>query len=393
MILFLCAKSVVQYKYHCKKNMDVEMFSLRIIKKLKKLTKKPGVFFRDCLNKRYPVIYNEVLCPESEETILIKHDDSLEKQIIIDFPIDIVFTWVDDQDLKWQEKYSYYKRISQNHGQYATDVARFSNHNELYYSLKSIKKNMGWVNNIYIVVDGQSPSWINEFSDVYIIDHKDIISCDYLPTFNSHVIEAHLHLIKDLSEHFIYFNDDVFAARKLLPGHFFRSENISSLFISKKNLIDMSLRGVLTPTLSASMQSRRLIQSKFSKLIDTPLVHSYVPLTKKNYEHVWQDFNKEIHSFLGNKFRTNNDLNLATFLVPWYSYVCGRATPVRDICYYFNVRSAAAKDFYKSLLKKRMSEAPHSFCANDFTSTKKNVVDYKISLINNLNKYFDNESN
>ena len=45
------------------------------------------------------------------------------------------------------------------------------------------------------------------------MDHREIIEQEYLPTFNSHVIEANLHKIPNLSEHFIYFNDDVFVAK------------------------------------------------------------------------------------------------------------------------------------------------------------------------------------
>lgn len=52
------------------------------------------------------------------------------------------------------------------------------------------------------------------------MDHREIIDHDYLPTFNSHVIEANLHKIPNLSEHFIYFNDDVFVAKPLQKAIF-----------------------------------------------------------------------------------------------------------------------------------------------------------------------------
>lgn len=363
-------------------------------RKLKKLIQSPGVFFKDYFNKKYPEIYNEIQCPKSDESILIKHDLELENQIVNNFPIDVVFTWVDNSDIKWQRKYDFFKNKNiDSQGQYATDLARFSNHNELYYAVKSVRENLSWVRNIYIVTDKQCPSWISEFFDIYVIDHTEIIDEKYLPTFNSHVIEAHLHLIPELSEHFIYFNDDVFVARKLSSGHFFRSETISSLFISKKSLNDMQARGILTPTLSASLKAKALLEKKFSYFIDITLVHTYVPLRKSIYEKVWAEYGSDITGFLDNRFRTNNDLNLATFLVPWFSYCTGYAVPVRDICYYFNIRSPSAKKYYQVLSNISKDERPHSFCANDFTSVaKKTMENYQASLINNLDIYFYRES-
>lgn len=95
-------------------------------------------------------MYNEVKCPRDEESILVQHDLAMECQINIDFPIDVVFTWVNDKDPEWQRKYQSYMRTSTGvHGQYATDEARFTNHNELYYSIKSVVKYLPWVRTIF----------------------------------------------------------------------------------------------------------------------------------------------------------------------------------------------------------------------------------------------------
>lgn len=360
-----------------------------MLRKFKKFVHSPGVFFRDFFNKKYPRVYNEILCPKEEETILIQYDLEFEKNINIDFPIDVVFTWVNDNDPEWKLKLNKYKDIDRhNHGQYASDNARFNNHDELYFSIKSVRKNISWVRNIYIVTDSQIPEWLCEFNNVIIVDHRDIISEDFLPTFNSHVIEAHLHRINGLSEHFIYFNDDVFVARPLLPGHFFKNKKITSLFISKKSLSKMKSRGVITPTLCASFNAKEILRNKFCYDIDIPLVHTYVPLRKSMFEMVWNTYNKEINAFLGNKFRTNDDLNLATFLVPWFTYCSGYSIFTRDICYYFNIRSPVAKTYYLALTKYSSKDAPHSFCANDFTETKKTIINYQLPLIAKLKSYF-----
>jgi hypothetical protein len=365
-------------------------------KKIKKFFKSPSIFFKDYLNKKHPVIRNEILCREEEEKILIEHDLAMESIIDVGFPIDVVYTWVDSNDPVWSmKKNQYIKKNESLLGNYATDIARFSNHNELFYSIKSVEKNLPWVNRIYIVTDKQIPDWYDaeKNNKIKIIDHTDIINKKYLPTFNSHVIEANLHKIEGLSEHFVYFNDDVFVARKLPPGHFFKSNGLASLFISAKSLRKMLSRGYETPTLSASMRSAELLNKKYKFKPDVPLVHTYVPLRKSMFEMAWNNFSIEINDFLANKFRTNEDLNLATFLIPWLSYNQAKATIERDICYYFNIRSRSAKSFYLALKRlKEIESMPHSFCANDFNTNISPDENYSENLSNALKHQFISET-
>ncbi len=362
------------------------------MRKLKKFFRHPGIFVRDHLNKKYPIIRNEIACSQDEEHILIRHDLAMESQIKIDFPIDVVFTWVDDSDPNWKKRYQDYKQqINQdNIGEYATDPARFNNHDELRYSLGSVLKFLPWVRRIYIITDNQRPKWLKTSERVKIIDHSEIIDHEYLPTFNSHVIEAHLHKIPDLAEHFIYFNDDVFVARPLPAGHFFRSNGIASLFMSKKSLTIMQEKGTNTPTLSASLNSASILNYDFNFIIDHTLVHTYVPLRKSMFEEAWNLYSTDVEAFLPNRFRTNNDINMATFFVPWLSYIQEKAVPSRDICYYFNVRSPAAATYFKVLeIAKKKGTLPHSFCANDFNTKIKTNGDYKGLLESALKHHFE----
>lgn len=362
-----------------------------ITKKIKKFMKCPDIFFRDYFLKKKPIIRNEIRCSEEEENILLRHDLELEKVIPTDFPIDVVYTWVNNKDPDWKKKMEDHKYNDKMYAAYATDDARFTNHDELYYSVISVLENMPWVRKIFIVTDKQIPVWYanNKNNKIIIVDHKDIISSEYLPTFNSHVIEAHIHKIKKLSEHFIYFNDDVFVGRPLLPSHFFGRNGIASLFIAHKSLGAMRSRGVITPTLSASFNSKIILED-FGMDVDNPLVHTYVPLHKTTYEYLWNNYEERINVFLGNKFRSDNDLNLATFLVPWMSYCLGKSYPKRDICYYFNVRSPNSVDFYKAIKKACDTKTmPHSFCANDFNSVEqKKIIDYEDNLQKMLSTHF-----
>ena len=50
-----------------------------------------------------------------------------------------------------------------------------------------------------------------------------------LPTHNSHAVEAQLHRIEGLAEHFLYSNDDMFFGRPVAPELFFSPAGISPL--------------------------------------------------------------------------------------------------------------------------------------------------------------------
>lgn len=368
-----------------------------LYQKAKKLINTPSLFFRDYLNKKYPIFSNEQKINQNDEAIIAKYElqQSLLESTLLsqDMPIDVVFTWVDNTDKAWQDKYKFTNNNNNNNniGLYAQDNSRFENHNELYYSVYSVLQNLNWVNRIFIITDNQEPAWLNKINNpkITIIDHTQIIDKQYLPTFNSHVIEAHLHNIPNLNENFIYFNDDVFVAQPLPKTHFFAPNGNASIFLAEKSLSAMKSKGVITPTLFACENCQKLLQRTHHANIDMPLVHTYIPLKKSYFEKAWQLYGEDITNFLSNQFRSNNDLNLATFLVPYLMYFEGKSATRQEICYYFNIRSNHAQTQYRTLLqKKQAKEPPHSFCTNDFNSNQQ-TSDFKEQLENFLKYYFD----
>lgn len=369
---------------------------MKYFKKAKKFVKHPCFFLRDFFNNKYPVVNCEQNYYENEEAALLRIGDKLTElegriKSRENFDVDVVFTWVDSKDTTWQDKFQLYQSITDiaKLGLYADDHSRFDNHNELYYSISSIRQYLPWVRKIFIVTDEQTPSWLSDFDSIIMIDHKDIIDSEYLPTFNSHVIEAFLYRIPELSENFIYFNDDVFVGKPAEKEHFFQKNNLASIFVADKSLLAMCNRGLLTPTLSASLKSQALLKDHYGFDIDSPLVHTYVPLKKSTYKEAWDIFETEIRKFTVNKFRTNNDLNMATFLVPWMMYCSGQSVFKTDICYYFNIRSNHAINQYKRLLvRKKYGDTPDSICANDFNSLSSGTLNHAKELQKTLDKYY-----
>jgi hypothetical protein len=90
----------------------------------------------------------------------------------------------------------------------------------LKHSIRSLTLHAPWIRNIYIVVaDGQKlPSFLNSSSErIILVPHSTIMRKDCLPTFNSCAIESRLHIIPNLSECFLYLNDDVILLNTLKP--------------------------------------------------------------------------------------------------------------------------------------------------------------------------------
>jgi len=119
---------------------------------------------------------------------------------------------------------------------YGEDISasRFEDNDELRYSLRSVEKHAPWVRHIFIVTNGQIPSWLNlDDERVTVVSHSDIfLNKSHLPTFSSPAIESHLHRIPGLSEWFIYMNDDVLFGRDVWPDDFVTASGAQKVYLT-----------------------------------------------------------------------------------------------------------------------------------------------------------------
>lgn len=141
-----------------------------------------------------------------------------------DFPVDVVVTWVDGSDEGWVAERARYERSDSSIADdWAKGAIRFRDWNTLRYWFRGIEQNMPWVRYVHFVTYGHIPSWLDERNPhLRIVRHEDFIPSRYLPTFNSHTIELNFHRIPELAEHFVYFNDDVYALRPLAKSDLFK---------------------------------------------------------------------------------------------------------------------------------------------------------------------------
>ncbi|MGN0249990.1 MAG: stealth family protein [Oliverpabstia sp.] len=133
--------------------------------------------------------------------------------------IDFVVLWVDGTDPEWQKERSRYCPQDENNG---NSDNRYRDWELMRFWFRGVEKFAPWVNRVFFITNGQVPSWLNvKHPKLRLVKHQDYIPKQYLPTFNSNVIELWLHKIPDLSEHFVLFNDDMFLTAPVKPSDFF----------------------------------------------------------------------------------------------------------------------------------------------------------------------------
>ncbi|MDV6379949.1 stealth family protein [Pediococcus pentosaceus] len=198
--------------------------------------------------------------------------------------IDFVVTWVDGDDPEWLRKKQKYNPTE---AKLNTDI-RFRDYGTFKYWFRAVEKYAPWVNKIYIVTEGHLPEWLNIANKKLVtVKHSDFMPNKYLPTFNSNAIELNLHRIKDLSEHFVLFNDDMFLMNMTKSTDFFK-EGLPKDF------------GVYSPTVP---------YKEFSNII-----FNNIRVVNNNFSK-YEDVKRNLFKFFNYKYGTQNLRSAMT--MPW----------------------------------------------------------------------------
>lgn len=225
--------------------------------------------------------------------------------------VDLVYLWVDDKDENWIKKRDSF--LNPELKSEAVACCRFRDNDELKMSLRSVEKHLPWINKIFVVTDGQIPRWLDtENPKIEVVFHEQFIPQEYLPTFNSNVIEAFLHKIPGLSEYFLYANDDVFLNENLAPDFFFnkKGQPIARLhnIVHKKN-------EKLNYYHSVIKKAQNLIEKKYGIKYNFEGHHCVDAYTKTLYADCVREFESEYKFFYGNRFRQKNDIQRVLVLL------------------------------------------------------------------------------
>ena len=245
--------------------------------------------------------------------------------------IDFVITWVDMEDPKWKAEFSKYsgKKDNEKNG---VSEARFRDYGFLKYWFRGVEKFAPWVRKIHFVTSGQKPEWLDENNPkINLVNHKDYIPAEFLPTYNSVVIERYLHKIPDLAEHFVYFNDDFYIINNISTERFFKNgvpcdiavfqynPSWSQWYKRIKNNLKIINRHFDKKEVMArdhgkwfhkSYGSRarwNYLLKPYGKFITLRTPHNAQPYLKSTFEEVWAVAEKELTETSANRFRTVTD--------------------------------------------------------------------------------------
>ena len=135
--------------------------------------------------------------------------------------IDFVTPWVDGSDPEWiSERDAYSKNWDGSDPANGDD--RYRDWGLLKYFFRSIAKNAPWVGTVHFLTWGHLPSWLNvTHPKLNVVKHEDYIPVEFLPTFNSNVIELNAHRIEGIAEQFVLFNDDLLILSPVCEDDFF----------------------------------------------------------------------------------------------------------------------------------------------------------------------------
>lgn len=288
--------------------------------------------------------------------------------------IDIVYTWVDGNDKHLAEiKRNLQKKL--NIYTVATDECRFYNNDELKYSLRSLEKYANWINNIYIVTNNQCPEWLNTNNHrIHIINHADIMPENSLPCFNSNAIEHCLINIPNLSEFFLYANDDYFFADFVTPEFFFKKSKPIYRYNGRYARNDDFYNAFL-------MNSEQLIYNKFKKRYDRYPHHNIDPYVKSQMKKCYETFKNEIDKTIFSQFRQKTDIQrsiYASYALATnegiYKVITDKNSPLYKRIWKFLHKKFPKDSIYASTSNTQIISVlkqykPKLFCVNDTEKT------------------------
>ncbi|HBT85390.1 MAG TPA: hypothetical protein DEB12_05715 [Porphyromonadaceae bacterium] len=246
--------------------------------------------------------------------------------------IDFVVTWVDMNDPKWKADFSKYSKKGIDNTTNEFSEARFRDHGFLKYWFRGIEKFAPWVRKIHFVTSGQKPEWLNvDHPKLSLVNHSDYIPEKFLPVFNSCLIEIYMHKIPDLTEHFVYFNDDFFIINNLSKERFFtnglpndiaafrHNSGIGLWSKTLKNNIKIinerfDKREVMArdhdkwfhPSYGKRARLTRLLKP-YGKFITLMTPHNAQPYLKSTFNEVWDYAGDKLTKASENRFRSTQD--------------------------------------------------------------------------------------
>ena len=307
----------------------------------------------------------------------------------VDFPVDVVYTWVDGSDPAWVErKRRAWEQVAPGSvSDFSANSSRYLSRDELRYSLRSLDAYAPWVRTVYLVTDDQVPAWLDTTNPrIRVVSHQELFAgTGRLPTFNSHAIESRLHRIEGLSEHYLYLNDDVFFGRPVSPELFFGGNGTSRFFLSRAHVALGEPAADELPVMSAGKNNRELIRRRSGRVLTHKLKHVPHPQQRSVLEEMEKEFGEEFARTAASPFRHPDDISVPSALFPYYAWMAGRAAPGDIRYYYADIASPKTSARLRRVLRDRDYDV---FCLNDHDTADVDPEEQVRLILDFLRQYF-----
>lgn len=303
--------------------------------------------------------------------------------------IDAVITYVNPDDPIWIKEKEKYANKDTTETINSRKNWRWQNSNEIKYCLLGIQKHAPFFRKIFLVVSGvsQTPdlSYLDETTKnkITVVTHSEFYKDQgHLPTYNSMSIEANLFRIKDLSEYFVYFNDDTFINKPVTKYDFVRNGRIvirPEILVSPKGRPNDSDSGFF----SAWKNTNKMLDTKFGSSERLVIKHTPQIQVKRAHYRLSELFPDEFEKTSRSKFRSIECNLINAGLAEYYSLNngLGKVYPddLKDIQIFIN--NGSNIDYIINYLK-----------SNDFTfiNLQNSNTNPDFSLKNLLERLFDN---
>lgn len=279
--------------------------------------------------------------------------------------VDVVYTWVDSSDPTWAAQRATWSGESDEVIASGSNDERYADRDELRYSLRSLRMYAPFVRNIYIVTADQRPRWLNEVDGIRVVSHRDIFpDPSVLPTFNSHAIEACLHRIPGLAQHYLYLNDDFFLTAPVTFATFYtKSGQIKSHFSPTAIVAEDEPAPESSATDWASYNARKLIQDEFGLALEYKLKHIPYAMSKTMLNEMETAYPEVFARTRAAKFRSPTDYAIPSMLAHYYGVATRRAVEWPHVIGEYIYADIGQRDFSERM-REVLKKQPTFLCLN-----------------------------
>lgn len=224
------------------------------------------------------------------------------------------------------------------------------------------------------------------FPDGYIpmqiVDHKVIFKGyeQYLPTFNSRAIEVVAWRIPELSEHYLYLNDDFLLIRPVTPDEFFDGDMSVLQGYKFNTLVAKILRALRPRKKGHSKVSFRDSMLNVAEYLNVPhfirVVHVPHPLRKSVWERIYSEYPELVERNMRHRFRHKEQFNTQS-LYYIYSLRNGlaRMSGIKNSYLYLEPARKSLEKVQRRLKRFDANHIAHCCCFNSLDKASPEVFE------------------